>query len=67
MTECDFNWRMMKNIFTECHIYDEKANYKVRARTANAACRPYATLALSCAQQGVRRPHHHTSSHLTLF
>eukprot|EP00889_Picochlorum_renovo_P007913 jgi/Picre1/34943/NNA_002409.t1 len=27
MTECDFNWRMMKNIFTECHVYDEKDNY----------------------------------------
>lgn len=27
MTECDFNWRMMKNIFTECHVYDEENNY----------------------------------------
>lgn len=31
MTEADFNWRMMKNIFTECHIYDKEANYKVSA------------------------------------
>lgn len=23
MTECSFNWRMMKNIFTECHVYDQ--------------------------------------------
>lgn len=23
MTECSFNWRMMKNIFTELHVYDE--------------------------------------------
>jgi omega-6 fatty acid desaturase (delta-12 desaturase) len=28
MTECTFNWRMLKNIFTECHIYDEKVNYR---------------------------------------
>lgn len=28
MTECTWNWRMMKNIFTECHIYDKDANYK---------------------------------------
>jgi len=28
MTECDFNWRMMKNIFTECHVYDQEVNYK---------------------------------------
>jgi hypothetical protein len=28
MCECDFNWRIMKNIFTECHIYDDKVNYK---------------------------------------
>ncbi len=28
MTECTFNWRMMKNIFTECHVYDENSNYK---------------------------------------
>lgn len=27
MTTCTFNWRMMKNIFTECHVYDEKKNY----------------------------------------
>jgi hypothetical protein len=30
MTEADFNFRMMKSIFTECHLYDEKNNYKVR-------------------------------------
>ena len=23
MTEASFNWRMMKNIFTELHVYDE--------------------------------------------
>lgn len=23
MTECTFNWRMMKTIFTELHVYDE--------------------------------------------
>ncbi len=28
MTECTFNWRVMKNIFTECHVYDEQNNYK---------------------------------------
>ncbi|PNH08199.1 Omega-6 fatty acid desaturase, chloroplastic [Tetrabaena socialis] len=28
MTECTFNWRMMKNICTECHVYDDKVNYK---------------------------------------
>lgn len=28
MTECTFNWRMMKNIFTECHVYDKENNYK---------------------------------------
>jgi omega-6 fatty acid desaturase (delta-12 desaturase) len=27
MTTCTFNWRMMKNIFTECHVYDAKKNY----------------------------------------
>ncbi len=27
MCECDFNLRMLRNIFTECHIYD-----KVRRR-----------------------------------
>jgi omega-6 fatty acid desaturase (delta-12 desaturase) len=27
MTEATFNWRMMKNIFTECHVYDEQENY----------------------------------------
>lgn len=28
MTECDWNWTMMKNIFTELHMYDEAKNYK---------------------------------------
>ncbi|GLC49668.1 hypothetical protein PLESTB_000273500 [Pleodorina starrii] len=28
MTECTFNWRVVKNICTECHVYDEKINYK---------------------------------------
>jgi hypothetical protein len=28
MTEATFNWRMMKTICTELHIYDEEANYK---------------------------------------
>jgi hypothetical protein len=28
MTEATFNWRMMKHICTELHIYDEEANYK---------------------------------------
>lgn len=28
MTEGTFNWRMMKTIFTELHVYDDKANYK---------------------------------------
>jgi omega-6 fatty acid desaturase (delta-12 desaturase) len=28
MCEADFNWRMMKNIFTELHVYDDKVNYK---------------------------------------
>ncbi|WIA23055.1 hypothetical protein OEZ86_009970 [Tetradesmus obliquus] len=27
MTSCTFNWRMMKTIFTELHVYDEKKNY----------------------------------------
>ncbi len=27
MTECSFNWRMMKNIFTELHVYDDQKNY----------------------------------------
>ncbi len=27
MTEGRFNWRMMKTIFTELHLYDEDANY----------------------------------------
>lgn len=27
MTEGDFNWRMLKNIITECHIYDKEKNY----------------------------------------
>lgn len=28
MTECTFNWRVVKNICTECHVYDDKVNYK---------------------------------------
>ncbi|GLI71324.1 hypothetical protein VaNZ11_016484 [Volvox africanus] len=28
MTECTFNWRVVKNICTECHVYDEVVNYK---------------------------------------
>lgn len=28
MTEATFNWRMMKNICTELHVFDEEANYK---------------------------------------
>lgn len=28
MCECDFNMRMLKNIFTECHVYDKETNYK---------------------------------------
>ena len=28
MTEADFNWRMIKNICTELHVYDEEVNYK---------------------------------------
>jgi len=28
MTEAEFNWRLLKNIFTELHVYDEEANYK---------------------------------------
>ena len=27
MTEGSWNWRMMKAIFTECHLYDESRNY----------------------------------------
>lgn len=27
MTECKFNWRIMKNVFTELHVYDEAKNY----------------------------------------
>jgi omega-6 fatty acid desaturase (delta-12 desaturase) len=28
MTEAVFNWRMMKTIFSELHVYDEVSNYK---------------------------------------
>jgi omega-6 fatty acid desaturase (delta-12 desaturase) len=28
MTECTFNWRVVKNICTECHLYDEQKIYK---------------------------------------
>ncbi|KAF8066409.1 FAD6 [Scenedesmus sp. PABB004] len=27
MTSCTFNWRMMKTIFTELHVYDKTKNY----------------------------------------
>lgn len=27
MTECTFNWRMMKTIFTQLHVYDKEKNY----------------------------------------
>ena len=27
MTECRFNWRMMKTIFTELHVYDKDKTY----------------------------------------
>lgn len=33
MCECDFNLRMLKNIFTECHVYD-----KVRTVLALCVC-----------------------------
>lgn len=28
MTEATFNWRMVKAICTECHVYDKEKNYK---------------------------------------
>ena len=28
ITEGDFNWRMVKNIMLECHLYDKDKNYK---------------------------------------
>ena len=28
MTEAHFNWRMVKTICTELHVYDEELNYK---------------------------------------
>ena len=28
MTECTFNWRVVKNICTECHVYDQQKIYK---------------------------------------
>ncbi len=28
MTEAVFNWRMMKTICAELHVYDEGSNYK---------------------------------------
>lgn len=28
MTEASFNWRMIKNICAECHVFDEETNYK---------------------------------------
>lgn len=27
MTECNFNWKMVKTICTELHVYDKKQNY----------------------------------------
>ena len=27
MTEATFNWRLVKSIVTECHMYDEEKNY----------------------------------------
>lgn len=27
MTEAKFNWKMLKNIFTELHVYDKEKNY----------------------------------------
>lgn len=27
MTECTFNWRIMKSIFTDLHVYDDEKNY----------------------------------------
>lgn len=27
MTECSFNWRMMRNFFTEIHLYDVGKEY----------------------------------------
>lgn len=37
MTECTFNWRVVKNVITHCHVYDKEVNYRpfdfaVRAR-----------------------------------
>ena len=28
MTRCTFNWRMIKGIITECHVFDDKRNYR---------------------------------------
>eukprot|EP00208_Stichococcus_sp_RCC1054_P006097 CAMPEP_0206134766 /NCGR_PEP_ID=MMETSP1473-20131121/193_1 /ASSEMBLY_ACC=CAM_ASM_001109 /TAXON_ID=1461547 /ORGANISM="Stichococcus sp, Strain RCC1054" /LENGTH=443 /DNA_ID=CAMNT_0053526387 /DNA_START=273 /DNA_END=1604 /DNA_ORIENTATION=- len=28
MTEATFNWRMIKNICAECHVFDEQSNYR---------------------------------------
>ena len=27
MNEASWNWRLMKTIFTDCHIYDPEVNY----------------------------------------
>ena len=27
MNEATWNWRLMKTIFTDCHIYDPEMNY----------------------------------------
>ncbi|KAF5828427.1 chloroplast w6 desaturase [Dunaliella salina] len=28
MTECTFNWRVVKNVITHCHVYDKDVNYR---------------------------------------
>lgn len=40
MTEADFNWRMVKNICTELHVYDEELNYKPFDAFGKAATNP---------------------------
>lgn len=36
MTEASFNWRMIKNICAECHVFDEETNYKAFDRVEGA-------------------------------
>lgn len=31
MTECTFNWRIVKNVITHCHVYDKESNYRCGA------------------------------------